>query len=152
MRQPVDKKDRYSGTFSTIARYIVPTIILIGVVVLFAWPVLKFFGKLIWAVFRPLLSAMWPLLVMLLVLIVVLKLYRSRQKRLYGAPLEYEQAKKMVREVAKRYAKANGLSLTPQELERFEAPGFGLSDYIDRAGICPAMEKQLRSDFENAYR
>ena len=70
----------------------------------------------------------------------------------FGRKMSYENIQKLVWETGERYARQQGIRVESSQIRRWEAPGYTVSDFIDRYGISPQMDRELVREFKRAFR
>ena len=70
----------------------------------------------------------------------------------YGRGMPYEKIQKLVWSAGARYARQQGLGSGSASEGRFEAPGYTVSDFIDRYGISPQMDRELIREYRKAFK
>ena len=69
----------------------------------------------------------------------------------FGYPLDIYQVRRIVYRTGRRYAIKNGM--VPEEIPPgFEAPGYSVSEFIDRCGISFRMDMALIREYNRAFR
>ena len=69
----------------------------------------------------------------------------------FGYPLDIYQVRRIVYRTGRRYAIKNGMD--PDEIPPgFEAPGYSVSEFIDRCGISFRMDMALIREYNRAFR
>ena len=69
----------------------------------------------------------------------------------FGYPLDIYQVRRIVFRTGRRYAIKNGMD--PEEIPPgFEAPGYSVSEFIDRCGISFRMDMALIREYNRAFR
>ena len=69
----------------------------------------------------------------------------------FGYPLDIYQVRRIVYRTGRRYAIKNGMD--PEEIPPgFEAPGYSVSEFIDRCGISFRMDMALIREYNRAFR
>ncbi len=69
----------------------------------------------------------------------------------FGYPLDIYQVRRIVYRTGRRYAINNGMD--PEDIPPgFEAPGYSVSEFIDRCGISFRMDMALIREYNRAFR
>lgn len=115
----------------------------------FSWPLLVIFIR------AAALAAAetWPIIrIPVLVAIGAWVLWMIIKRASGGSRMSYERIQRLVWNTGARYAQKNGLGSGPALERRFEAPGYTVSDFIDRYGISPQMDRELIREYRQAFR
>ena len=70
----------------------------------------------------------------------------------YRSRMSYESIQKLVWETGARYARQKGVRPTAARTRHYEAPGYTVSDFIDRYGISRQMDRELLREYKRAFR
>ena len=74
------------------------------------------------------------------------------RRLVFGRRMSFENIQKLVWETGERYAKQQGIRTSSAQVRHWEAPGYTVSDFIDRYGISPQMDRELVREYKNAFR
>ena len=115
---------------------------------------------LLWPILSMILSALfyavrdvWPQMrIPLIIVTAAFALWVFFKRLLYGRKMSYESIQELVWKTGERYARQQGVRPTAARNRRWEAPGYTVSDFIDRYGISPQMDRELIREYKRAFR
>ena len=112
------------------------------------WPLVRQLLRLISNIFTTLPKAVSVVILTVLGAWVLMQLARRFG---FGYPLDIYQVRRIVYRTGRRYAIRNGMA--PEDIPPgFEAPGYSVSEFIDRCGISFRMDIALIREYNRAFR